>query len=139
VVLGGILPADAGNVSLFTNAYTAVFASPDAGTAISVTVSGLSLDGSAAGNYILIQPTGLSANIMAPVTVTGITMQSGTVQVTFYGINGQAYRVLASDDITLPVDEWSVLTNGTLGSVPVTFTENVAPGTQSRFYRIAAP
>jgi hypothetical protein len=139
VVLGGILPADAGNVNLFTNGYTAVFVSPDAGTAISVTVGGLSLVGSAAVNYTLIQPTGLNANIMSPVTVTGITVESGTVQVTFYGVSGQAYRVLASSDVTLPIDEWSVLTNGTLGSDPVTFTESVAPGTQSRFYRIAAP
>jgi hypothetical protein len=139
VVLGGILPADAANVSLFTNGYTAVFVSPAVGTAISVTVSGFSLVGSAASNYTLTQPTGLNANITAPVTVTGITMVSGTVQVTFYGVAGLDYRVLASSDITLPVDEWSVLTNGTLGSDPVTFTESVAPGTQSRFYRIAAP
>ncbi len=139
VTLGGVASADAANVSLSTNGYTANFATPDVGFTVQVTVSGLNLVGSAASNYTLIQPTNLSANIMSPVTVTGITVESGTVQVTFCGMNGQAYRVLASSDVTLPVGEWSVLTNGTLGSDPVTFTESIAPGTQNRFYRIAAP
>ena len=47
------------------------FASADVGNSIPVTVLGNTLSGSAAGNYTLSQPTGLSANITkAPLTVT---------------------------------------------------------------------
>jgi hypothetical protein len=52
-------------VALATNGYSATFASPAVGTAKAVTVSGLSLSGSAAGNYTLTQPVGLTANITA--------------------------------------------------------------------------
>ena len=73
VVLSGVLAGDVGNVRLSTNGYTANFASAGVGNAIGVTVSGLSLTGSAAGNYSLSQPTGLSANI----TGKGVTINSG--------------------------------------------------------------
>ncbi len=72
VVLAGVLPADAGNVWLSTNGYAANFSSANAGTNIPVTVSGLTLAGSAAGNYTLSQPTGLMANITALKTVLGL-------------------------------------------------------------------
>ena len=64
VVLSGVLAGDAGNVSLSTNGYTAAFSSAAAGNGKSVTVSGLTLTGSAAANYSLTQPT-LTANITA--------------------------------------------------------------------------
>ena len=64
VVLAGVAPADAGNVALSTNGCTAAFASAGPGASISVTVSGLSLTGGAAGNYLLTQPI-LTANITA--------------------------------------------------------------------------
>ncbi|HKW31115.1 MAG TPA: YDG domain-containing protein, partial [Verrucomicrobiae bacterium] len=72
VVLAGVLPADAGNVRLSTNGYVANFSSANVGTNIAVTVSGLSLTGSAAGNYTLSQPAGLTANITAPAPVPGL-------------------------------------------------------------------
>ena len=50
VVLLGVLPVDAANVTLATNSYTANFVSANAGTGIAVTVSGLMLSGTAAGN-----------------------------------------------------------------------------------------
>jgi len=72
VVLNGVLPADTGNVRLSTNGYVANFSTPNVGTNIAVTVSGLSLTGSAAGNYTLSQPTGLTANITAPAPTPGL-------------------------------------------------------------------
>ena len=69
VVLGGVMSGDTANVKLATNSYTATFASAGAGSGISVTVSGLTLTGSAVANYMLTQPAGLTANITA-VTVT---------------------------------------------------------------------
>ncbi len=73
VALSGVLAGDSGNVSLSTNGYAASFASASVGTGKSVTVSGLSLSGSASGNYSLTQPGGLSANI----TVATVTVSSG--------------------------------------------------------------
>jgi hypothetical protein len=66
VVLVGVLPADAGNVALSTNGYTANFATAAVGNGIQVAVSGLTLTGTAAGNYSLTQPS-LFANITCPV------------------------------------------------------------------------
>jgi hypothetical protein len=58
-------------VVLNTTAAYGNFASADVGNSISVTVQGNTLSGSAAGNYTLSQPTGLSANITkAELTVT---------------------------------------------------------------------
>ena len=73
VVLAGVLAGDAGNVVLVTNGYVANFNNGSAGNGKPVTVSGLSLGGSASGNYRLTQPTGLSANI----TALGVTISSG--------------------------------------------------------------
>ena len=73
VVLAGVLSGDTANVKLSTNGYTANFASASAGTGIGVTVSGLTLTGSAAANYTLTQPAGLTANI----TAAGVTISSG--------------------------------------------------------------
>jgi autotransporter-associated beta strand protein len=70
VSLSGVVAGDAGNVHLSTNGYTASFTTASVGTGKAVTVSGLTLTGSAAGNYTLTQPT-LSANITAAtLTVT---------------------------------------------------------------------
>jgi autotransporter-associated beta strand protein len=70
VVLNGVLPADTANVSLSTNSYTANFTSPNIGTTVPVTVSGLSLAGTAGGNYSLTQPPSLTGNILFPVPAT---------------------------------------------------------------------
>ena len=61
-----------------------------AGNGKPVTVSGLSLGGSAAGNYSLSQPTGLSANI----TALGVTISSGL------SANNKAYDGTATATIT---------------------------------------
>jgi hypothetical protein len=93
-------------VTLVTNGYTATFASADVGTAITVSVAGLSIGGADAGNYTLDQPTDLTANITASgLTVTGITasdkeyngLTAGTLDVTGATLNG----VIGSDDVHL--------------------------------------
>ena len=53
VVLSGVLAGDAGNVVLATNGYVANFTSANVSNNVPVTVSGLSLAGSASGNYTL--------------------------------------------------------------------------------------
>src|SRR5215472_14090400 len=72
VVLSGVSPADVNNVALSTNGYTASFDTASAGTGKTVTVGGFTLTGSAAANYTLAQPGGLTASITArPVVLTG--------------------------------------------------------------------
>jgi glucuronoarabinoxylan endo-1,4-beta-xylanase len=81
VLLSGVAAPDAGSASLPTNGTTAAFTTPNAGTAVPVTVTGLALSGSAAGNYTLAQPA-LSASIL-PVSVT-LSTASGSMRITNY-------------------------------------------------------
>jgi hypothetical protein len=71
--LSGVLPADSANVTC--SAGTLSFADKNVGTAKAVSVSGISLSGTAAANYQLSSTTAsASANITArPLTVTAIT------------------------------------------------------------------
>ncbi|GLQ89873.1 YDG domain-containing protein [Dyella flagellata] len=59
--LNGIVGSD--NVALLTGSATGTFGQSDVGSNLAVAASGLSLTGSAAGNYTVVQPTGLAANI----------------------------------------------------------------------------
>jgi hypothetical protein len=59
----GVIPADASNVTLSTSGATGTFASSAVGT-WTVQVSGLTIGGSASGNYSLTQPT-TTASILA--------------------------------------------------------------------------
>ena len=112
----GILPADAAGVAL--NPSTAgSFASPNASaTAQAVTTaSSLTLSGSAIGNYVLVQPVGLSGIIKpAALAVTGTTVadktfDGGTAATASGGVLvagvgnaiGTATGVFGSDAVTL--------------------------------------
>jgi len=76
-------------------------------------------------------------------TATGPTLSSAVVkgkfQLTFSGGSNQTYRVLAGTNLLQPMASWVVLTNGTFGGSPVTFTNAALPGFPFRFYRIATP
>ena len=96
VVLAGVLAGDAGNVVLLTNGYVANFNNGSAGNGKPVTVSGLSLGGSASGNYSLTQPTGLSANI----TALGVTVSSG-LSANNKAYDGTANATLTSNNVVL--------------------------------------
>src|SRR5207253_2620216 len=73
VVLAGVIAADSANAKLSTNGYTANFVSINVSNQ-AVTVGGLTLTGSAAGNYSLTQPSLTASITTAPVTITsGIT------------------------------------------------------------------
>ena len=79
--LVGVEAVDNGNVTV-TGTPTATFATAAPGTAIAVTVTGYTLGGTAAGNYTVSQPTGLTANITglaAPVA----NAATGVLQTTF--------------------------------------------------------
>jgi hypothetical protein len=69
----GVLPVDANNISLTPSG---TFTSANAGVGISVNLS-YSLSGTAASNYVISQPTGLTATITPKtLTVTGQTAAS---------------------------------------------------------------
>src|SRR6185295_11183725 len=83
------------NVSLSTNNYSATFASASMG-AQAVTVSGLTLTGSAASNYTLAQPSGLTANI----TAAAVTISSGiTAENKVY--DGNTSATIRSNNVVL--------------------------------------
>ena len=96
VVLAGVLAGDAANVYLRTNGYIANFASQYIGLGQNVTVTGLTLAGTKAGNYTFSQPTGLTANIAA----TNVSVLSGlTVDTKAY--DGTTTATISSNAITL--------------------------------------
>jgi hypothetical protein len=67
--LNGVVGSD--NVSLLTGSAAGTFSQSDVGNNLAVTANGLTLTGTAAGNYTLAEPTGLTADITPrPLTVT---------------------------------------------------------------------
>ena len=96
VVLAGVLAGDATNVRLNTNGYVANFARANAGTAILVMVTGLTLSGTKAGNYMLAQPAGLTANI----TAIGVTIASG-ITANSKPYDGTTVGTISSNNVVL--------------------------------------
>jgi filamentous hemagglutinin family protein len=93
--LSGVVSSDGSHVTLVSASAAGTFASADVGSNIAVTVSGLSLTGSAAGNYAVTQPSGLTANItQAPLTIT----LSGNPTKTY---NGTTTAVVLGSDLTI--------------------------------------
>jgi len=111
--LSGMLNGD--QVSVASSGYTATFADQNVGTGVVVTVSGLSLSGTDAGNFTLVQPTGLTAEItpaVLAVTANAQTMTyGGTVPALTYGVTG-----LASGDTTGTVLSGSLATTASSSS-----------------------
>ena len=71
----GLITGD--TVSFDSASATGSFGDKNVGTGKAVTVSGTALSGASAGNYALVQPTGVTADITAKaVTVSGITAQN---------------------------------------------------------------
>jgi trimeric autotransporter adhesin len=103
--LAGLVPSDAGNVTLLGTA-TGTFASSQVGTGIPVTVSGLSLGGSAATNYSLQALSNISANITpAPLSITGVGANSkpydGTTTASLNSTAAALNGVLGNDTVTV--------------------------------------
>jgi filamentous hemagglutinin family protein len=91
-------------VTLDMTGASAVFANKNVGNGKAVTVvAGVTLAGADAGNYSLVQPTGLTANITpASLTVTGATAQNKAYDATLAAsITGSLAGVLGSDSVSL--------------------------------------
>jgi autotransporter-associated beta strand protein len=72
-----------------------------------------------------------------PTLHTSGQVNSGSFLVTLGGPNGQSYEILTTTDITLPMSNWTPLTNGTFGNGLVNYT-NQAAANGARFYRVVA-
>ena len=108
--LSGVIASD--DVTLDASNASGVFAQAGVGTGISVTVSGLALDGAAEGNYSVTQPTGLSANItVKALTVTGALAQDkvvdGTTDATVDFDGATLSGKVSGDDVTLDSSGYS--------------------------------
>jgi filamentous hemagglutinin family protein len=96
--------AISGDVVAVGGAGTGTFADKNVGTGKAVTVTGYTLSGTDAGNYTIVQPTGLTANVSkANLTVTGVTTANktydGTTAATLSGT--AAVTALGSDVVSL--------------------------------------
>ncbi len=108
-VLNNVLATDAANVAFSSAGATGTFASSDAASGIAVSVTGVTLTGTAASNYSLAQPTGLSANI----TPKPLTVTLGGNQVKPY--NGTRTATVEGTDFTI---------TGFVGTQSASITQN---------------
>jgi hypothetical protein len=94
-----VIPLGADMVTLSSVGATGAFADPNVGVAKPVTVLGFTIGGAAAGNYMLIQPAGLTADITAASLIVNgglITGLPGNVQYLLSSLqNGDAQLLTA--------------------------------------------
>jgi Bacterial Ig-like domain (group 3)/YDG domain/Concanavalin A-like lectin/glucanases superfamily/Domain of unknown function (DUF2341) len=144
VILSGVSAGDAANVKLSTNSYTATFASVTVGSGKVVTLSGLTLTGSAAGNYTLTQP-GLSANITTKsLTVTGITannkVYNSTTSATVNTNGAAPVGAVGADIVTLTGTAAGTFATTTVGAGKVvTVTGLTLVGADAANYTLIQP
>ncbi len=132
--LNGVITADLGNVTLATSGATGAFADPSVGTNKLVTISGLTLSGSAAGNYALTQPT-TTADIVpiAPPIVANLTLLGQAFSVSVSTVTGPNYTLEYKNAFTDTVWTAGQTLPGTGGTV--TLTDAKATNAM-RFYRV---
>ncbi len=102
--LSGVIGSD--NVTLNASAVAASFANKTAGLNKLVTIAGLTLGGTKAGNYTLTQPSALANITAAPLTISGVTANNKTYdRTTAATLGGVATATLngkvAGDAVTL--------------------------------------
>jgi hypothetical protein len=141
--LTGMLNSD--DVTLVTSNAVAYFADKNVSTNKPVTVTGLALDGAAAANYTLVDPTNVTANITAAgLTVSGVTAVSkvydGTTNAQLNGtatLNG----VVSGDDVSLATDDASAaFASPNVGpGVPVTVSGYAITGADAGNYILTQP
>ena len=105
--LSGVYSSDAASVSLVTSGSTASFPTANVGSNLAVSAGGFTLTGSAAGNYSLSQPSGLTASITpAPIVATIIgdptKVYDGSTSTTLTAANYTLSGFVGSDGATVP-------------------------------------
>ncbi|MGH8199616.1 MAG: YDG domain-containing protein [Steroidobacteraceae bacterium] len=131
-VLSGVVASDTGNVDLSTSGANGTFASPNVGNSIAVTASGFALTGSAAGNYTLTQPSGLTASITpAPLTITlagnPTRLYNGSTTAVAPGADFSISGFVGSQSATIPQNASAEYASANAGTgIPVTATLEVS-------------
>ena len=142
LTLTGVVGGDM--VSLSTNNYTANFTTANVGTNIPVNVSGLTLSGTGASNYILMQPITLAANITpkaltiasglpSPV-ITSINLTNGVVTIAWDSVTGGVYRVQYEN--SLNGGGWTDLSPDVTATNSTATQTNAIGSAPQRFYRV---
>ena len=76
---------------------------------------------------------------VAPAISAVVLLPDGNISLTLSGVIGEPYSVRVSPDISLSVGLWTVLTSGTIPSVPFVYTDLTATNSLQRFYIISTP
>jgi autotransporter-associated beta strand protein len=102
---GTVSPISGDVVTVDASGATGAFADWNVGTGKSVTYAGFALSGAAAGNYVVVQPTGVTGDITAlSLAVTGATAANKTYdQLLTAAISGGSISVLSGDTVTLDI------------------------------------
>ena len=132
--LHGVLASDTGNVTLVTNGASGVFADESVGAGKLVRISGLTLSGSAAGNYALTQPATTADIIAIPeFTIANPTLVGQAFSVPVSSVLGSTYTLQYKNSFRDA--EWTVAQAlpGTGGTI--TLTDGMAMNS-ARFYRV---
>jgi len=122
---------------------SATFANKNVGNGKAVTVTGYTLGGADAGNYTVVQPTGLAANITpASLTVTGVGANNKVYDTTTTAtLNGTAsVAALAGDVVTLGGTGSGTFANKNVGNgKAVTVTGYTLGGADAGNYTVVQP
>jgi filamentous hemagglutinin family protein len=122
---------------------TGSFSDKNVGTNKSVTVSGYSLAGIDAGNYVLVQPIGLTASITpAPLAITGVgannKVYDTTIDATLVGTAG--VTGLGADSVAVGGTGHGVFADKNVGTdKAVTVTGYTLVGADARNYTVVQP
>jgi filamentous hemagglutinin family protein len=145
--LAGLVSTDVGQVSL-TSATTGTFSQSNVDSGLTVTPGTFSIGGAQAGNYMLIQPTGLTANITpALVTVSGITAESraynqttnATLDTGTYTLSG-IYGVDSSNVSLSTGGATGTFSTPNVGTnIPVTVAGLTLSGSEAQNYSLQQP
>ncbi|MBT8564681.1 hypothetical protein G6709_00010, partial [Polynucleobacter paneuropaeus] len=136
--LSGVVSADSANVILVQ---AGSFSQSNVGTGLTVTAAD-SLTGSAAGNYTLTQPTGLTANITAKtLTVVGTTVASktydGTNTASFSG--GTLNGLVSADAINVTLTQAGSFSQSNIGNNLVVTATDTLSGAAAGNYTLTQP
>jgi len=137
-ILSGVIPADASAVAL---SQSGNFATANAGANIAVNASD-SLSGTAASNYTLVQPTGLTATITPAVLqvtnqIAANKIYDGTTNATLSG--GVLSGLIAADAGSVSLTQAGSFATSTVGNnIPVTASDSIS-GIDAANYTLVQP
>ena len=140
--LGGTatITALSGDTVTLGGTASGAFADKDVGTAKAITITGNTISGTDAGNYNLVQQSGLSADVTkADLTVTGLSTSNKTYDTTTTAtLSGTAaISQLGTDDVTLSGTAAGAFADKNVGTAKaVTITGNTISGADIGNYNL---